>query len=96
MCMKVLKLYEFIILISIQSECQEVVTRFMKLDEASQTVIQRVIQFYADDVNTHTHTLNIYYIASYSHSASFIDPNRRKTKAAAILEPILPLLGFRV
>ncbi|OEH80023.1 hypothetical protein cyc_08258 [Cyclospora cayetanensis] len=47
----VLKLYEFILLISIQSECQEVVARFMQLSETSQTVIQRVIQFYADDVS---------------------------------------------
>ncbi|KAL8424364.1 hypothetical protein Efla_000821 [Eimeria flavescens] len=50
----VLKAYEFVLLISIQSEGQEVVARFMELDEASQAVVQRVIQFYAEDDDTNS------------------------------------------
>ncbi|KAL8450012.1 hypothetical protein Emag_003436 [Eimeria magna] len=50
----VLKLYEFVLLISVQSEGQEVVSRFMQLDETAQGVVQRVIQFYADDDETNS------------------------------------------
>ena len=46
-----MKLYEFILLISVQGDSQEIVSKFMQLGDASQTVIQKVIQFYADDVN---------------------------------------------
>ncbi|CDJ44901.1 hypothetical protein ETH_00007030 [Eimeria tenella] len=45
----VLKLYEFILLISVQSDSQEIVARFMELSDTSQGVIRKVIQFYADD-----------------------------------------------
>ncbi|KAL8272447.1 hypothetical protein Esti_003570 [Eimeria stiedai] len=50
----VLKLYEFVLLISVQSEGQEVVSRFMQLDETAQGVLRRVIQFYADDDETNS------------------------------------------